>query len=53
MTTVRMLIVAVVAAAILGFAAGWWARMHAEPSVEERMHDAEKTVRDRVHDLVH
>ncbi len=53
MTTVRMLIVAVVAAAILGFAAGWWGRIWTEPTPESRAHDAAEQIKERVHQMTH
>jgi hypothetical protein len=36
----RRLLVAVVIAAMLGFAAGWFMRVWTQPTVEDRMRDA-------------
>ncbi len=53
MTPLRTLVIAIVVAAVLGFAAGWYARVCAEPTLESRAHEAAETVRGRVRDLVH
>jgi hypothetical protein len=48
----RTLLVAIVVAALVGFASGWYARLHVEPTIESRMHDAAESVREKVRDVV-
>ncbi|BDG02156.1 DUF1049 domain-containing protein [Anaeromyxobacter oryzae] len=47
----RALLAASVAAALIGFAAGWFARVWTEPTVESRAHDAAETLRGKLHEL--
>ncbi len=47
----RNLLAAAVAAALVGFAAGWFARVWTEPTVESRARDAAATIRDRFKEL--
>ena len=51
--TQRNLLVAVVVAAVLGFAAGWLARTWSEPTIEERAHDTVRGAEKRLHDFLH
>ena len=47
----RTILLAAVTAAVLGFAAGWFARVWTEPTLESRAHDAAERVRDRFREL--
>lgn len=47
----RTLVWALLAAALAGFAFGWYARIWSEPSPESRAHDAAEKIRDRVRQL--
>ncbi len=49
--TGRALLVAAAVAAALGFAAGWFARVWSEPTVESRLEDAGKDLRRSIQDL--
>lgn len=49
----RNLLVAVVIAAIIGFALGWLAGVGSERTVDEEVRDAARTIRTRIHELVH
>lgn len=48
----RTLLVAVIVAMIVGFAAGWYARIYRQPTVESRAQDAARSIRERVNELV-
>ncbi len=47
----RTVLVAVVTAAVLGFAGGWFARTWSEPTVEDRAHEAVKGARERLREF--
>lgn len=49
----RSLVVAVVIAAIIGFALGWMAGVGSERTVEEEVQDAARMIRTRIHKVVH
>ena len=49
-STSRALLVAAVAAAVIGFAAGWFARVLTEPTPESRAHEAAESVRSKLRD---
>ncbi len=48
----RTLLVSIIIAAVIGFAAGWYTRLHSEPTLESRMREAAESVREKVHDVV-
>jgi hypothetical protein len=52
-STNRALLAAAVVAAVIGFAAGWFARVWTEPTVESRAHDAAETIREKFRKLSH
>jgi uncharacterized membrane protein YccC len=47
----RLVVLAVLLAALLGFVAGWLARVWSTPTPEERAHDAVEDLRDRARQL--
>jgi hypothetical protein len=49
-STSRALLVAAVTAAIIGFAAGWFARVLTEPTVESRANEAAESFRSKLRD---
>ncbi len=51
-STARRLLVAVVVAAVLGFAVGWYARVWSEPTVESRMHDAAEKLNQKAREIL-
>ncbi len=51
MTTQRTLVIAVLVAAVLGFAGGWFARVWSEPTIEDRVHDAAKGAQERLREF--
>jgi hypothetical protein len=50
-TSQRTLLVAVVTAAVLGFAGGWFAHHWSEPTIEDRANDAVKGARERLREF--
>lgn len=51
--TQRALLTAAVVAAIIGFAAGWFARVWTEPTVESKATEAAETIREKFRRLSH
>jgi ABC-type transporter Mla subunit MlaD len=49
----RPLLVAVLVAAAIGFAVGWFARIWSEPTFEDRMRDAAHKIQERARELAH
>lgn len=49
----RTLLVAAVVAALIGFAAGWFARVWTEPTVQSSTTDTERALREKVRGLSH
>ncbi len=49
--TRRTLLIAAAVAAALGFAAGWFARVWSEPTMESRLENAGKDLRRSIQDL--
>ncbi len=49
----RVVVWMVVAAAAIGFAFGWYARIWTEPTPESRARDAAEQIKSRVHELTH
>ncbi len=47
----RLVILAVLMAVLVGFVAGWFARLWSHPTVEERAHETLEDLRGRVRDL--
>jgi hypothetical protein len=47
----RLVALALLVAAILGFIAGWLARVWSRPTPEQRAHEAVEDLRDRVREL--
>jgi hypothetical protein len=47
-TPQRTLVVAVIVAAVIGFATGWFARVWSEPTPGSRMREATEDLRERV-----
>jgi Tfp pilus assembly protein FimT len=50
-STNRALLTAAVVAALIGFAAGWFARVWSEPTVESKMNEAAGSIREKVREL--
>ncbi len=49
----RTVLVAVVTAAVLGFAGGWFARTWSQPSLEDRAHETVEGARQRLRSFAH
>jgi hypothetical protein len=49
--TQRTLLVAVIVSAVIGFTAGWFARIWSEPTVESRMRSATEELQERARKL--
>lgn len=49
----KRLLLSVVIAAVIGFAAGWIARIWSAPTVEDRMRDAAHQIQERARESAH
>jgi hypothetical protein len=49
----RFLFWALLVAAAIGFACGWWARIWTQPTPESRAREAADRIRDRVREMTH